>query len=457
MKIQGFPNVSQTQTGDLKHTVAENLLCRQSQRNPQYHNMMLSDGDGPYSPSEAFSECEEESTAQLIARQSVTTVPVSAHSQMRHLPVISPSFLLAPLAAIVVLLDTGNSFSPKETLVLTRKSSDARLKHRGLLLFSTVESPSEKNADAVFLMLEELRSAEPYNATLLSGCIEKLEATVGPDKHKLKEEDDQDSNRFDPLLGLYDVSFVQTTKEGDNPVGGKWTRKNGLAQKILSTRRSFQHILRVNETGCGATQVRTATGYTKVVGEAINVISLDALWGLIRTTIILRGDAIALNATERVTDTCQPLSSRAVRALFDAPRIVVGRAGRWLNINVGPKTSVVLDTTYVDDKVRIGLGGRSGTRFIFRRCNDGGGDDVEANEFRALLSRKPWSRRKTLTALLGVAAASIYGSVMVRGISRVVGGIASIVTLMAATLIAFSGGGIEADDRSVAEAKKILP
>jgi len=360
--------------------------------------------------------------------------------------VISP-FLLAPLAAIVVL-DTGNSFSPKPS-----KPSSTRLWHRDLLLFSTVESPSQNNADAVSLMLEELRSPEPHNATLLSGCIEKLEATVGPDKqHNLKEEDGQDSNRFDPLLGLYDVSFVKTTKEGDNPVGGKWTRKNGLAQKILSTRRSFQHILRVNETGCGATRVRTATGYTKVVGEAINVISLDALWGLIRTTIILRGDAIALNATERVTDTCQPLSARAVRALFDAPRIVVGKAGRWLNINVGPKTSVVLDTPYVDDKVRIGLGGRSGTRFIFRRC-----DDVEANEFRALLSRQPWSRRKTLIGLLGVAAASIYGSVMVRGISRVVGGIASIVTLMAATLIAFSGGGIEADDRSVAEAKRILP
>ena len=300
-------------------------------------------------------------------------------------------------------------------------------------------------------MLSDLQgSSEQINAPKMSSYIEKLES-VG--KKQISAENDSNPKRFDPLLGLYDVSFVKTAKEGDNPVGGKWTRKSGIAQKILKTRRSFQHILRVNETGCGATHVRLASGCdAEVVAEAVNVVSLDALWGRLRATVILRGDAIALNATDRVTDTCQPLSALAVRALFDAPRIILGKSGRWLYIHVGPKTSVVLDTTFVNDQVRIGLGGRSGSRFIFRRCN---GDELEANEFRALLSRRPWSRKKTLSTLLVVAQASTYAAVT-RKSARLLGICFTVLTLLVAALIAFSGGGIEADDRSVAEAKKIL-
>jgi len=189
----------------------------------------------------------------------------------------------------------------------------------------------------------------------------------------------------------------------------------------------------------GAAQ-RTAYGETRtVVGEAVNVVSLDA-FGLIRATVILRGDAIALNA------------KRAVRALFDAPRIVFGKTGRWFNINVGPKTSVVLDAPYCDANVRIGVGGRSGSRFVFRRC---GADDVEANEFRALLSKKPWSRRRTLTALLAITAASTDGAVVRRSL-RLLGGAISLCSILVAALIAFSGGGIEAGDPSVDQSKKIL-
>lgn len=320
---------------------------------------------------------------------------------------------------------------------------------------STAQSASSAHddvtTDLVPSMLSDLQgSPEQIDAPKISSYIEKLES-IG--KKQVSAENDSNPKRFDPLLGLYDVSFVKTVKEGDNPVGGKWTRKNGIAQKILKTRRSFQHILRVNETGCGATHVRLASGYdAEVVAEAVNVISLDALWGRLRATVILRGDAIALNATDRVTNTCQPLSSLAVRALFDAPRIVLGKSGRWFNILVGPKTSVVLDTTFVDDQVRIGLGGRSGSRFIFRRCNS---DELEANEFRALLSRRPWSRKKTLSTLLVVAQASTYAAVTRKSV-RLLGSCFTVLTLLVATLIVFSGGGIEADDRSVAEAKKIM-
>jgi hypothetical protein len=98
----------------------------------------------------------------------------------------------------------------------------------------------------------------------------------------------------------------------------------------------------------------------KVVAEAINVVSLEALFGILRVTVILRGDATPLSAKER-TDSdivVQPLTSRAVRAWFDAPRIIFGRKGRFLNLQFGPKSSVLLDTLYLDDRVRLGMGGR---------------------------------------------------------------------------------------------------
>jgi hypothetical protein len=326
----------------------------------------------------------------------------------------------------------------------------------GLLAVANVESflipPTAIGRKSCFalpgnVIVDSLREGlkeDSKNSTLISRYIFDLEA-IG-----VGDIDDSDEKRFDRLIGLYNVAFVKTAKEGENPVGGKWTRKNGLTQKILRTRRTFQHILPVNETGHGAWKVQTGEGELDVVGEAVNVVSLESLWGLVRATIILRGDAVALNATERIDNTCQPLSALSVRALFDAPRIILGKTGQFLNINVGPKTSVILDTLYIDDKVRIGLGGRSGSRFIFERCAN---DDVEANEFRQLIARKPWGKMRTMASLLTGSGLGLYAAIA-RGYN-IIGGCVAAVTSIVAALIVFSGGGIEANDRSVDEAKKI--
>jgi hypothetical protein len=318
-----------------------------------------------------------------------------------------------------------------------------------LTVFNAV--PSSISDGVVPHLLEALRE-EPQNATRLAGYVERIEEGTEEtlDDAAPVDEEGGNSSRFAPLIGLYDVSFVRTVREGDNPVGGKWTRKDGLAQKLLRTRRSFQHVLPVNSTGLGSTAATVAApgGDRPVVGEVVNVVSLDALWGLLRTTIILRGDAVPLNQTERVTGTVQPLSSLAVRALFDAPRIVLGRTGRLLNINVGPRSSVVLDSPYVDDKIRLGLGGISGTRFVFERCPE---KDDEANEFRALLAKKPWSKFKTLTGLSALTGMGLYGA-YARG-ARVLGISFSIACALVGALIAFSGGGIERVDRSVRQAR----
>lgn len=251
----------------------------------------------------------------------------------------------------------------------------------------------------------------------------------------LTPNDDDDVKRFEPLLGLYDVSYVQTAKEGDNPVGGKWTRKNKLAQQIFRTRRTFQHLLPADATGLRNTNKNTS------VAEAVNVISLDAFWNLIRLTIILRGDAVPLTQKERISDKMiTKLSNRAVRAFFDPPRIVLGKTGRFVNIQLGPKTSVVLDTTYIDNEVRIGMGGTSGTKFVFSRCGD---EDEEAQEFRKLLERRPARKSKVLTVIGLVGGSGIWGS-FVRG-SKVLSGVVALSTALCAMAVSFSTGGVEDD------------
>lgn len=272
---------------------------------------------------------------------------------------------------------------------------------------------------------------ETQNDAQITEMIKGLEVNAKP---ILEDAPD----RFMPLIGLYDVSFIKTTKARDNPVGGKWTRKNGIAQKIFNTRRTFQHILPANTT--------TTRCRSDAVGEAVNVISLEAFWGLFRLTVILRGDAVPLTFEERTNTSrvFQTLSPLAVKALFDPPRIILGKRGRLFNIHVGPSTSVLLDTTYCDDKVRLGMGGTSGTRFVFVRCPD---DDVEANEFRGLLERKPVQKKKALVFLGTSALTGLYGAIG-RGL-LVSGGILGMASFLAAILIATSSGGIEDDDKSV--------
>jgi hypothetical protein len=385
-------------------------------------------------------------------------------------------------------------------------------------------SLSSKSNVIVPLLLQELEK-DPQNETILAEYMTQLEqqqqqkdktagatssksssssSSSSSSKHKGKTDDDNnDSNPFERLLGLYDVSFVKTTRTGDNPVGGKWTRPSGLAQRMLKTRRTFQHILPVNSTGCGArfacysnvdkqqaaSSSKTSSSssskssssssksrlFRAVVGEAVNVISLDALWGLLRLTVILRGDAIPLSDQERnCSNNYQALSPLAVRALFDAPRIILGKTGRFFNVNIGPKTSVILDTLYVDDDIRIGLGGRSGTRFIFKKCSSSSDDkDGEANEFRRLLSKRPMKKFKVLTALAAIAGFGLYGAFFAQPpqyyyshyyriigsgsgsstssilLRRLLSGCVSLLAAALGALIAFSGGGIEANDQSV--------
>ena len=182
-----------------------------------------------------------------------------------------------------------------------------------------------------------------------------------------------------------------------------------------------------------------------VVAEAVNVITLDAIWNLIRISIILRGDAVPLTIQERSSPTMNnKLTPLGIKAYFDSPRIVFGKSGRFLNLRLGPKSSVVLDTTYIDEKIRIGMGGTSGTRFVFTKCAK---DDVEAEEFKKLLLMKPTGKSKILSFLLTFAGtAGLCGKINLipKALSRII----AVSTLLVFLGTFFSTGGIEQDESS---------
>ncbi|KAL7524838.1 hypothetical protein ACHAWF_001106, partial [Thalassiosira exigua] len=172
--------------------------------------------------------------------------------------------------------------------------------------------------------------------------ISSLEASFRASRDGAVADADDDEGRFDPLLGLYGVAAVLTRNPKDNPVGGKWTRKKGWAHRLFRTRTPYQHLLPCNSTGLSGgfekEKDAAAEAAEKAVAEAVNVISLDALGGLFRIAVVLRGDATPLSSEElRSTnanrtdssaaeaDSLAPLSDLAVRANFDAPRIYLGR------------------------------------------------------------------------------------------------------------------------------------
>lgn len=273
--------------------------------------------------------------------------------------------------------------------------------------------------ETVPLLMDELQ-AEDRNTTAIANYIQNLEKSA-------PSVDSSNTSRFTPLIGLYDVVYTKPAVEGESPVGGLWTRPNGLAQRMWRTQRTLQHVLTVNSTGLG----RTVVGERPVVGEAVNVIVLQALLG--RLSVILRGDAVALTDNER-----QSLTPLALRVFFDAPRIVIGQ-GRFFNVCIGPTSSVVLDTSYIDDRIRIGVGGTSGTRFVFQRC-----PDPEAEEFRQLLARRPM-RRRTVCGVLGSLglAASLGARATSHWMGRVVGYGTAVACFLLGAVIGLSAGGIE--------------
>lgn len=333
----------------------------------------------------------------------------------------SPPFkgILALICILQVLFSSVSSFGGN-AFHKTRHAAQVpptRHRHTSRVHASTSDEASQQ-VDRLLRLVDTKKVDVAANGQEIKSIVQSLEQAP------------HDVN-FTALVGNYNVTHVIPSQPNDKPVGGKWSR--GPAQALLTTRRTLQHLL--------------APKAVHSVAEAVNVISLSALRDAFRIHVILRGDAYQLTEKERLDivkerQTPGGLSSRAVRANFDAPRIVLVRHNSsLLNLSVGPPSSVVLDTPYCDDRIRIGKGSR-GSWFVFKRCFD-----EEANEWKPWIAERPVAKSKALAVLAGSFGVGLVGC-NYKGLWRVGGIVLSILSISAGVVIGFSTGGIEQDDNS---------
>ena len=113
-------------------------------------------------------------------------------------------------------------------------------------------------------------------------------------------------------------------------------------------------------------------------------------------------------------------------------------------LTLGPTSSVVLDTPYVDDRVRLGKGGTSGSQFVFARVPQ---SDKEATDgWRWVTETSLSTLNKTgimiRIALTGIASCLAYTMVQHTVVKRVAG-VYAIASGVILAWLASSTGGIE--------------
>jgi hypothetical protein len=326
---------------------------------------------------------------------------------------------------------------------------------------------SKSSSLCVDELLDQVTSQEPdrgviqeliislSNATTIDdGSTGEFDTTTAP----ISDNITADPALFEPLLGYYNVSYTLTTRPKDNPVGGKWTR-------LWNVRRMLQHVLPA--TPPLAAKANT-TSTASSVAQVVNAIRLDLLWGVIGIWVLLRGDAVPLaqdlaekkaagqdSSPSKGNPALLPnLSNRTVRVYFDKPRIGFRLfRGTATNkkvaferiLSIGPTSSVVLDTPYVDNRIRIGKGGTSGSQFVFARVAE---DDEEAREgWRWVLTdtaRNVLSKTQIMirVGIWGVLSALCY-KMLHHAVARSIAGVSAIGSAVILAWLALSTGGIE--------------
>lgn len=222
------------------------------------------------------------------------------------------------------------------------------------------------------------------------------------------------------LLGKYRMVRNFSPKNLDkesNAAGGAWVRE-ARRFKLINVD-LFQHLLTLNNTT-----------------TAINLVVLRL--AILKFTIILRGDCTFLSKQAR-DEIAPSLSENCVQADFDSPLIRLSILHEILGVTfrVGPRSSVTLDASYVDQHIRIGKGA-SGVRFWLTRIAE---SSTEGDEYQKLLSDNLVFGKRGILVGMGaiVAALTRFGGVKRRILA----------TLLAAVMLRVGKmkGGI-IDDRS---------
>jgi hypothetical protein len=287
-------------------------------------------------------------------------------------------------------------------------------------------------SDKVDRLLQLVDDNKADDQPAIRQCLSDLD----DEPSSLKIQDDI----FQPLLGNYNVSSTLPSVPSEQPVGGKWN--NGGLFAITQT---WQHLLKPTKP--------------ESVAQAINVIVLKALSLTIH--VILRGDAYALTESKRseiaeMRATPGGLSARTVRADFDPPRIVFSTTENYndseqlrpfFSLTLGPVSSVFLDTTYCDDRVRIGKGSK-GSLFVFTRSTS-----PQANDWQDMMQLQPVGKRQLLAFFGILAGASGAVSWRLSGLGRWLTLPLAVFSLASAAVVWKSTGGIQQDRQSAIDAK----
>jgi hypothetical protein len=214
----------------------------------------------------------------------------------------------------------------------------------------------------------------------------------------------------DPLIyGNYNVSYtLMGNRQYGQPAGGRF--RTGLGSLLFKTTGLFQSVLEG--------------------GVVINKVALRIL-RCIPCYVGLRGTLV------EVKEDGGQSTGDTVKVFFDPP--VLGFPF-GISARIGPKSSVVLTTTYVDERVRIGKGSR-GSLFVFTR----GGDADEAQMETVGLEKTSGAGKALIAGVCG-GMITIGGLICWRYIMQGVASIAAagwIVAMLGIFLgVTFAKGGI---------------
>mmetsp|Transcript_1438 Transcript_1438/g.3443 ORF Transcript_1438/g.3443 Transcript_1438/m.3443 type:complete len:239 (-) Transcript_1438:246-962(-) len=194
------------------------------------------------------------------------------------------------------------------------------------------------------------------------------------------------------IVDYYRVKYVKKIAGQGTPVGG-FFRYNPIGRLLFETTDTLQHLLP-----------------GKV---AVNMLYFRLL-GVFPGCVVLRGDYTRLTKLELDAIKSQYKtnpSSETIKAALDSPRISFGTKGLF-NFDVGPKTTVYLDTVYLDDRIRVSKSGRTGTPFVFER--------LSAEEKRDGGIAKRWesylAQKKVYPPLVGAYAAGLLTLIAAPGL-----------------------------------------
>lgn len=289
-------------------------------------------------------------------------------------------------------------------------------------------TPDARDAKYVDQLLEFVKktdrgaTAKDATRSIVDGLIARLERSYTSDAADAPEWLYRDS----------EVIYVgQRSSKRSNAAGGRFRGRVG--RLLFRTTALYQHIQKDGEKAMAINANRfrflgVLPGCAVLRGAAEKETDLDALSAKFERTC---GCGVLYTRHRRATRSPPRLSENTLKASFERPKIAFGP----LVFEAGPSSVVRLDTTYLDDRVRISRGGSTGTPFVFRAC---AADDTRKDDWRRVADATPVSAKGAGVGL-GVLAALAAGTATRAG-TKVAFAPAVLFALAAAKLLTSTGG-----------------